>query len=106
MDWAFRVGATTRGFKAKVKTGATSCTVDLTRLVSGGLPRERKSKLVVNCDMESVTPADPNEYLRGFGIALSNADKNLHTVYETKCDGRRLLIPALVLMRVLFRPTR
>jgi hypothetical protein len=57
-------------------------------------------------DFASFRIVSADEYLAQFGVSPSDTDPFRHQVFELTMDGRRCLVPALALMRGLFRPGR
>ena len=51
------------------------------------------------------TPINTEEYRTYFGLTERAGAADRHQVFEAFCGGERYLVPALVLMRALFRPT-
>lgn len=49
---------------------------------------------------------DAGEYLEAFGFTQTNKNEINHQVFEITVDHRRFVMPALTLMRALFRPTK
>lgn len=62
-------------------------------------PRENGFTKLRGLRLNSLTLADPSEYLRAFGF--DDAGVGGHEVYETVIDGQRILVPALVLLVAL-----
>lgn len=105
MEWTAGIESSSNAFRAQVLNQGVTQIVDLKYLVSGGLPRERRSRTVVDGEMRDWKEADPAEYLDAFSIARKTAPNN-HAVYETRNRQRRILIPALAIMRAFFRPAK
>ncbi len=57
-------------------------------------------------DFSKVTRVDAVEEFSALGIKNANKFGDKHAVFLYTYNGRRLLIPALVLMRAIFRPSR
>src|SRR5690606_31676660 len=102
MEWTLGIERTSNAFRARVLSQGTTRSVNLEYLVSGGLPRERRSRAVIDGDMRNWKQANPAEYLNGFGIAGGAIPPHHHAVYETRNRQRRILIPALTIMRAFF----
>lgn len=69
-----------------------------------GLPEPAITKRrVVTSDFNSWTVGDSTEYLGAFSL---NPDSQGHQVFEFHESNRRYLVPALAMMRGLFRPHR
>ena len=54
----------------------------------------------------SFVVGNADEYLRAFSLSFPKHSGNRHMVLKGKFDGVQVVIPALVLMRALFRPTK
>lgn len=106
MEWAARIDNTIRGLGVQI-VSTTSVRIEKPNsLVSSGLPDARAHRVVIDQELTTWREAEPRDYLMQFGFDESTSRRNLHAVYETKSNATRILIPALVLMRALFRPTR
>jgi hypothetical protein len=106
MRWACEVGSNFSGFHVVVENIERSrSTIGLAQLISHGLPSESGGSQVVTLDLSAGRPADPEEYLRAFGFGPSTRASQ-HLVFEFKTAQTRFLVPALALMRALFRPAR
>lgn len=108
MDWAFGIAVKNgRLVFEGTSRGGDLDVGELEELGSQGVPNcsllaRHKGKL----DLMSLLPADANEYLNALGLHTAQGLPNRHQVYECQFDGVRVVVPALVLMRALFRPTR
>ncbi len=106
MLWACKVGSDFSGFHVVVEDIERSRrTIGLAQLISHGLPSESGRSEVVSLDFSAGHPTDPEEYLRAFGFGPGTRASG-HLVFEFKTSQRRFLVPALTLMRALFRPAR
>jgi hypothetical protein len=54
----------------------------------------------------SLTPDTSDEYLSALNLSIPTHSANRHGVLKGELDGVQVVIPALVLMRALFRPTK
>lgn len=57
-------------------------------------------------DFGSLVAGSADEYLRALALHVPECATNRHMVLEGELDGVQVVIPALVLMRALFRPTK
>jgi len=57
-------------------------------------------------DFGALVAGSANEYLRALALPVPECATNRHMVLEGELDGVQVVIPALVLMRALFRPTK
>jgi len=107
VEWATRLESTLGKLVAKVVDAKGARQVSLERLVSGGMPRVRADRMVIEQQIESWCETDSAEYRRALGLELPGiAAGDRHAVYVTQAGKCRVLTPALVLMRAFFRPTR
>lgn len=106
MDWALGIDTSAAGFGAVLLKGNEVQSVGLHRLVSEGVPAGHRSRVKLDHDMREWRATDPDEYLQAFGFSSAHTSANRHAVYEITGGGRRLLVPALVLMRAFFRPAK
>lgn len=78
----------------------------LSAVVSRGVPTERNSRSVISQQIAAWSEVDPVEYLEAFDLRSASAAQPGHAVYATCHKQIRILIPALVILRAFFRPTR
>jgi len=107
MEWAR--GIVVRGGElwAEVEStnGATGL-VALTELYRRGLPTVDKTvRRTVTVNFRDFSPCDARKYTDYFGIEMTKGEAGGHQVFEVQHDGKTYLVPALALMRALFRPT-
>lgn len=57
-------------------------------------------------DFGSLVAGNADDYLSALGLSMQKQSANRHMVFVVEFDGVKAVIPALVLMRALFRPTR
>lgn len=105
MEWASAIAWSDHGYIARIQNEAGVGAAPLKALVSRGLPKERRSRIVIETELRDWREADPLEYFRAFKIDCV-APLAGQAVYETHCDRHRVLVPALALMRAFFRPTQ
>jgi transposase len=107
MEWARRIVVSRGNLLAECESvGGRVSLLDLTELASRGTPSARvvaRRKLAVR--FEDFIPCDGGEYFAHFGREVHAGTVDQHQVFELVADGTRYLVPALVLMRALFRPT-
>jgi hypothetical protein len=106
MEWAMAVRLAGSRFTVAALSKDGVKFRELGYLVSGGLPSRGTARLVTQQDFSRWTAVDQDEYLGAFGLSNSAALHNQHAVFETFSGPTRVLVPALVVMRALFRPTR
>lgn len=103
MEWAQRITANGRELAAEVATDAGAVELlSLDEMYRRGLPTTAKpTSKKFKVKFGKFLPCDPREYAVHFGIQRPN---NRHQVFELSECGVRFLVPALALMRALFRP--
>ena len=107
-EWALAVSAADGHLTVPVlKADGQDEAVSVQVLGERGLPtvgtlRER----VVDTNLSTWECASTIEYLAGFGLNLDGNNGKGHVVYVIADGRRRLLVPALALMRAFFRPNR
>ncbi len=106
MQWLSAVKSSNRGFIATLETEQATLLTPLASLVSAGLPTERSSRNVIDQRIADWREVDSTEYIQAFGMHCASADRSGHAIYAACHKDVRLLIPALVIMRAFFRPTR
>jgi hypothetical protein len=107
MEWALGIGIEGRRFVARVARGGHVESVPLDDIWRRGLPAPgstRRNRETLN--FSHFEPADSSKYCAATGIDLPVGEPNQHQVFEVRVAKRTFVIPALVLMRALFRPTR
>lgn len=105
MGWATRIEVDGRRLMARVATphGASEL-VPLDALAAVGAPEEHSANRRVTTDMRCWSKADTATYLRAFDADANQNDR--HEVFRIEHDDTVVLLPALVLMRAMFRPAR
>ena len=73
-------------------------------LATDGLPRIGRSRCRIETTFEDWNPAPFGEYAAGLGVGLPSEIDARHAVWTFKVKRTRVLLPALALMRALFRP--
>lgn len=109
MEWARGIVVSGGELWAEVEStnGATSL-VALTELYRDGLPTVDKTvRRTVTVNFRDFSLCDARKYTDYFGIQMTNGEAELegHQVFEVQHQGKTYLVPALALMRALFRPT-
>ena len=95
-----------RMFEVLSRTGQVE-EVSAEALATLGVPRSigTSTRVVYEGDLSTWSSTAEDEYLQAFGIELPPGLSNRHTIYSAQQgDGTRILVPALVLIRGLFRP--
>lgn len=106
MEWASAINLIGSRFVTRVMTRSGVRCRELATLVSGGLPTSRSARLVIEQNLTDWQLADPREYIQPFGLHAPGDSACGHAVFEARVAGKRVLIPALSMMRAFFRPTR
>jgi len=106
MEWTAGIDTSGGSFRAIVVRNSESASLELPHLVSGGLPRGGTKRKTVGSNLRTWQPVDATEYLSAFGLTDRDVKQNRHVVYEVKSGDLRIQVPALVLMRAFFRPTK
>lgn len=57
-------------------------------------------------EFSSFVAGSSDDYLKAMGLSIKEQSTNRHMVFEGEFDNVKTVIPALVFMRALFRPTR
>lgn len=107
MEWARGIVVSGGELWAEVEStkGATGL-VALTELYRRGLPTGDKTvRRTVTVNFQDFSPCDARKYTDYFGIQMTKGEAGAHQVFEVQHDGKTYLVPALALMRALFRPT-
>ena len=107
MEWARGIVVSGDELWAEVEStnGATSL-VALTELYRRGLPTVDKAvRRTVTVSFRGFSPCDARKYTNYFGLQMTKVEAEAHQVFEVQQDGKTYLVPALALMRALFRPT-
>lgn len=109
MEWARGIVVSGSELWAEVEStnGATSL-VALTELYRRGLPTVDKTvRRTVTVNFRDFSPCDARDYKTHFEMLMSSDVTELegHQVFEVQHQGKTYLVPALALMRALFRPT-
>ena len=107
MEWAQGIGVEGRQFVALVAREGQIESVSLDDICRRGLPSPGNTvRSVVTFNLGRLTPVGPAEYCKATGVTLPAGEPNHHQVFEVVCGQLTMVIPALVLMRALFRPTQ
>lgn len=101
MQWAQEISVEQGRLVARVFDGAASRSVALNELDRSGLPTERSfTKRGIQTNFSDWREVPAGEYAAAFD--LKGANEGFHSVYETYVGKRRLLTPALALIRTFF----
>lgn len=108
MDWALGIAVESGRLVVEgIGRGGDLEIGDISDLGTHGLPA--CSILVKHrgtVDFGSLVAGNADNYLRALALPVPESSTNRHIVLEGELDGVQVVIPALVLMRALFRPTR
>jgi hypothetical protein len=108
MDWALGIAVENgRLVVERFGRGGDFDIGDIAELGGSGVPT--CSELVKHkgtLDFGSLKANKADEYLRALGFPLLKQSTNRHMVFAGEFDGVQVVIPALVMMRALFRPTK
>lgn len=109
MEWARGIVVSGSELWAEVEStnGATGL-VALTELYRRGLPTVDKTvRRTVTVNFRDFSPCDARDYKTHFEMLMSSdvAELEGHQVFEVQHQGKTYLVPALALMRALFRPS-
>lgn len=106
--WALGVSSASPRSIEIITVGDQRSTIDLEAAITAGIPSAQKSKrLLYEGDFSSWKAGCVSTYLAGFGVALPAGIENCHEVLTLVSDkGVTVHVPALVLMRAFFKPSR
>jgi len=106
MDWAQGIEVVGGELVARVADAAgMQELVKLSDLGTRGLPTATSTlRLIERVDLSELHPTDSTEYLEVFGLQGAAGENAGHAVYQLLTERRRWLIPALALIRGVFRP--
>lgn len=107
MDWARRIVVSGRELCAEVVAPDGHATLmALPELARHGVPAARATvRKQVELKFEDFSPCTADEYLAHFGIEPTPDAEGFQLMFKVVVGETRYLVPALVLMRALFRPT-
>lgn len=107
MDWARRIVVSGNGLAAEIQSvDGTTSLLGLAELYRRGLPAgENVVRRTLTVSFADFIPCDPREYATHFGLLIADEGVGKHQVFEVLNKGKRFLVPALALMRALFRPS-
>lgn len=104
MDWAVGLAANSGRLVAEI-VGADD-TVDLAVLQTRGVPADRSARRgCCHLDFTSWQRVDAEAYLAAFGIDSASHGTSGHQMFSAEFQGQKLMVPALVWIRALFRPS-
>lgn len=107
MEWTLGIVASGGELWADVESkNQGTCLVALTELYRRGLPvvaQKNRKKLIVN--FRDFLSCNARHYTDYFGIQVPEGKVSSHQVFEVLHHGNAYLVPALALMRALFKPS-
>ena len=108
MDWATGINIQNGRFTGGLlQADGSVVSAPLTDLTTKGVPTPSlKTKHVGEVAFSSWIPSSAAEYLTAFGYHGFEKDGSNHEIFEATVAGKRVVVPALVFMRALFRPAR
>ncbi|WP_310564200.1 hypothetical protein [Hydrogenophaga sp.] len=107
MEWAEGIEALGGQLVAGVVTNGCRTPVRPEKLDQRGLPLFKGKNIVLkNVQLKELVPISADEYLSALGFDATSCDTSRHVVYLLQYGALELYIPALALMRGLFRPSR
>jgi hypothetical protein len=105
MEWTMGISTRTGEFRGEIIQGdAATQYVSLPTLLSSGLPEDSAERKTIRSHFHEWRIADETEYLQAFGSP--HAASGRHIVFELAQGAERTLVPALALIRSIFRPKR
>lgn len=107
MEWTRGIVANGGELWADVEsTSRGTCLVALTELYRRGLPViAKKVSKTLTVNFRDFSSCNARSYTDYFGIQVTEGKVRAHQVFEVKQHGRTYLVPALALMRALFKPS-
>lgn len=106
MDWAVGLAAKSGRLVAKVTQEGAVDLVDLAALQDLGIPGDTSTRRGrVHLNFSNWTRVEAVTYLEAFGLVDESAATSAHQVFSAMHKGCRLVVPALVWIRALFRPS-
>lgn len=108
MEWAESIGAREGRLVASiVDSKGGRRLADLEELTTRGLPTAPSSNMRFRkVPLWQLQKADAAEYGGAFGFDPTHCDTSRHVVYSLEWTGRKWLVPALALLRGIFKPNR
>lgn len=107
MEWAEGIEVLGGQLVAGVVTNGCRTRVRPEQLDQRGLPLLKGKNIVLkNVQLKELVPTSADEYLSALGFEATSCDTSRHAVYLLHYGAQKLYIPALALMRGLFRPSR
>lgn len=107
MDWVHAIVVS--GGELCAEVGAANGQVrlmGLTELARRGVPAVQSTvRKQLDVCFNDFSPCSADEYITHFGLQAQHEKADRHQVFEVFSGGLRYLVPALVMMRALFRPT-
>jgi hypothetical protein len=107
MEWADGIKASEGQMVANIVSADGSQLVNLGHLAVRGLPVTQSANMrLKRVALWQLHPTDANGYVAAFGIHPSMCETARHVVYRLDWQERTWLIPALAILRGLFKPNR
>ena len=101
------------GFEGNELTGyavnqeGQTCVLPLKEIFKRGLPTcDEPVRRRIDTNFSNWTEVDGQAYLDAFGFNACTAAEVNHQFFEVNQDGKTYVVPALALMRAIFRPTK
>ncbi|SDP92872.1 Putative transposase of IS4/5 family [Rhodoferax sp. OV413] len=108
MEWAF--GIAVKNGQLVVEGTSRDGDLEIGNLLELGTCGVPKCSQLVKhkgtLDFSALVAVNADEYLDALGLHAPQKLPNRHQVFECRFDGVRVVFPALVLMRALFRPNK
>jgi transposase len=107
MEWVTGIGIEGGQFVGNMLSSSIDDrNIHLGDLVTMGIPNDDTNRKMVTQEFSQWRSVDPGEYISGFDNEMAKKVTKGHLVFETNDKRTRILIPALALMRSLFRPVQ
>lgn len=107
MEWIRAVKARGSKLWAEVESAnGTTYLLALEELYQRGLPADEKTfRKKMTVSFQDLSACDANKFTAHFGLPVPDSYALGHQVFELRHKGKTYLVPALALMRSLFRPS-
>lgn len=106
MDWTHKIVVKDGRLLAECESEGGRHVVGLAELYRYGLPTGGAMvRHTVKVNFADFVPCEHTEYLAHFGAPSTEGPVCAHQVYEVGSNGQRFLVPALALMRAMFKPS-
>lgn len=106
MDWARKIRVSDGELMAEIEVGDGRLDLTaLTELAKRGTPALHPTvRKQLNVRFEDFVHCSSHEYITQFGKSEAERHEDYHRVYRVLSGGKCYLVPALVMLRALFRP--